>query len=632
MELFAQTVASIALIVLLIIITQTEASGQVRRRDEPPHPLSKVALHRSRKLLDSSVTISASPDLLGQNGQTAAYVTVSFKKQKGAAETDWIGVFSPAKFNGSECLQDLNATYYDDTVPFLCSSPIKFQYANFSSPDYVKTGSGSLTFRLIKQRADFAFGFFSGDLTDPVLRAVSNTITFSDLKAPVYPRLALGAAWNEITVTWTSGYGLDEAVPLVLWGPEDNKSQFTSPASTLTYIRKDLCGPPARTVGWRDPGFIHTAYLEKLWPRTRYFYKFGHKLKNGKYIWGEEGFFTSAPFPGEESLQRVIIYGDMGKAERDGSNEYDNYQLAALNTTDRLVEDIENYDLVIHNGDIVYANGYVFEWDQFTEQVVNITSRVPYMISSGNHERDWPGTGSFYQNIDSGGECGVPAETYYSMPTTNKDRFWYGTQWGLFHFCVADSEQDWREGSEQYKFLEDCLRSVDRQKQPWLIFLAHRVLGYSSGSYYALEGTFAEPMARESLQKLWQKYKVDIAFYGHVHNYERTCPVYENQCISNEKDHYSGTYNATIHIVAGGAGAHLSAFTTIETQWSLVQDFDHGFTKLTAFNRSSLLFEYKRSSDGLVYDQFTITREYKDVLGCDDTNLQQFCPPKTLAT
>ncbi len=106
----------------------------------------------------------------------------------------------------------------------------------------------------------------------------------------------------------------------------------------------------------------------------------------------------------------------------------------------------------------------------------------------------------------------------------------------------------------------------------------------------------------------------------------------QNQCISNEKDHYSGTYNATIHIVAGGAGAHLSAFTTIETQWSLVQDFDHGFTKLTAFNRSSLLFEYKRSSDGLVYDQFTITREYKDVLGCDNTNLQQFCPPKTLAT
>lgn len=69
------------------------------------------------------------------------------------------------------------------------------------------------------------------------------------------------------------------------------------------------------------------------------------------------------------------------QAERDHSNEYNNYQLASLNTTDRLMEDIENYDLVIHNGDIVYANGYVSEWDQFTEQVENITARVPYMIS-----------------------------------------------------------------------------------------------------------------------------------------------------------------------------------------------------------------------------------------------------------
>jgi hypothetical protein len=49
------------------------------------------------------------------------------------------------------------------------------------------------------------------------------------------------------------------------------------------------------------------------------------------------------------------------------------------------------------------------------------------------------------------------------------------------------------------------------------------------------------------------------------------------------------------------------------------------FTKLTAFNHSSLLFEYKRSSDGKVYDSFTIQRDYRDVLGCDS------CFPTTLA-
>lgn len=103
----------------------------------------------------------------------------------------------------------------------------------------------------------------------------------------------------------------------------------------------------------------------------------------------------------------------------------------------------------------------------------------------------------------------------------------YATDYGMFRFCVADTEHDWREGTEQYNFIEHCLASVDRQKQPWLIFLAHRVLGYSSATWYADEGTFAEPMGRESLQKLWQKYKVDIAIYGHAHHYERTCPIYQ---------------------------------------------------------------------------------------------------------
>lgn len=192
------------------------------------------------------------------------------------------------------------------------------------------------------------------------------------------------------------------------------------------------------------------------------------------------------------------------------------------------------------------------------------------------------------------------------------------------------------------------LASVDRQKQPWLIFAAHRVLGYTSDKWYSQGGAFEEPMGRESLQKLWQKYKVDIAFYGHVHNYERTCPIYEvwienlsfnlqfkaalhlyngfdflhcvvvlqKQCVSSERSHYSGKFNGTVHVVVGGAGSHLSDFSQQQPNWSLYRDHDWGFVKMTAFNHTSLLFEYKKSSDGKVYDSFTISRDYTDVLAC----------------
>ncbi|KAB1217436.1 putative inactive purple acid phosphatase 27 [Morella rubra] len=586
-------------------------------------PLSKVAIHRATLALSASSSINVSPSLLGLKGEDTQWVNVNLVNPHPSVD-DWVAIFSPAKFNSSTC-PPVNDP--KEQTPYICVAPIKFQYANYSDSKYTKTGKTFLKFQLINQRADFSFALFSGGLSNPKLVAVSNYISFANPKAPLYPRLAQGKSWNEMTVTWTSGYDISEAVPFVEWGLK-GATAIQTPAGTLSFDRRTMCGSPARTVGWRDPGFIHTSFLKELWPNSVYTYRMGHILSNGSRIWSKLYTFKSSPYPGQNSLQRVIIFGDMGKAERDGSNEYSNYQPGSLNTTDQLIKDLDNIDIVLHIGDITYANGYISQWDQFTSQVEPIASAVPYMIGSGNHERDWPNTGSFYDTKDSGWECGVLAETMFYVPSENRAKFWYSTDFGMFHFCIADSEHDWREGSEQYRFIEHCLASADRQKQPWLIFAAHRVLGYSSDYFYGLEGSFAEPMGRESLQKLWQKYKVDLAFYGHVHNYERTCPIYQNQCVNTEKSHYSGPLNGTIHVVVGGAGSHLSNFSQVTPEWSLYRDYDFGFVKLTAFNHSSLLFEYKKSRDGNVYDSFTITRDYKDVLAC----VHDGCEPTTLAT
>ena len=44
-----------------------------------------------------------------------------------------------------------------------------------------------------------------------------------------------------MTVTWTSGYNIDEAVPFVEWGLK-GEAQVRSPAGTLTYDRTSMCG------------------------------------------------------------------------------------------------------------------------------------------------------------------------------------------------------------------------------------------------------------------------------------------------------------------------------------------------------------------------------------------------------
>ncbi|THG22825.1 hypothetical protein TEA_009449 [Camellia sinensis var. sinensis] len=365
----------------------------------------------------------------------------------------WILRLLPSCLTQQKWLQNLK---------FTISLLVQYQYANYTNPKYKDNGKGMLKLQLIKQRSDFSFVLFSGGLSNPKLVAVSNTITFANPNSPVYLRLAQGKMWNEMTVTWTSGYGINEAEPFVEWCPQGGE-QRQSPAGTLTFDRNSMCvmaqflivgdgsqppdmaiedhgqrwlpvarcggrrkslvivagDAPARTVRWRDPGFIHTSFLKELWSNSVYTYRLGHRLFNGTYIWSLHYQFRASSYPGQNSPQRVVIFGDMGKDEADGSNEYNNFQHGSLNTTKQLIRDLENIDIVFHIGDICYANGYLSQWDQFIAQIEPIASTVPFMVAS-NHERDWSGTSSFYGNMDSGGECGVLAETMFYVPANTR--------------------------------------------------------------------------------------------------------------------------------------------------------------------------------------------------------------------
>lgn len=78
-------------------------------------------------------------------------------------------------------------------------------------------------------------------------------------------------------------------------------------------------------------------------------------------------------------------------------------------------------------------------------------------------------------------------------------------------------------------------------------------------------------------------------------------------------------------VVEGGI-CHISEQPRLVGVFSEIQTF--GFVKLTAFNHSSLLFEYKKSSEAEVDDSLTISRDYRDVLAC----VHDCCESITLAT
>lgn len=47
--------------------------------------------------------------------------------------------------------------------------------------------------------------------------------------------------------------------------------------------------------------------------QCRYTYRLGHRLNTGSYVWSKNYSFKAPPFPGQNSLQRIIIFGDTGK-------------------------------------------------------------------------------------------------------------------------------------------------------------------------------------------------------------------------------------------------------------------------------------------------------------------------------
>eukprot|EP00698_Gefionella_okellyi_P020824 TRINITY_DN6617_c0_g1_i1.p1 TRINITY_DN6617_c0_g1~~TRINITY_DN6617_c0_g1_i1.p1 ORF type:complete len:564 (+),score=100.33 TRINITY_DN6617_c0_g1_i1:99-1694(+) len=525
--------------------------------------------------MDSTASLTASPDTLSN---TMEWVTVSWQNVDDANDDDWIGAYSQTPFN-------------------LTSTPSKFRMCS-EDPSF-KTGSGSLRFRLVNMRSSYTFVLFRSGLKDPKAAATSNEVRFLNNNQPLQVHLALTSHENEMQVSWNSGAAKS---PVVQYGRSSGALHDTAVANTSTYTAHELCGAPATTNGWMNPGLLHNAVLTGLAANTTYYYRVGEDV----YGWSDEFSFVSAPAVTPSAAFKFIVYGDMGKGEVDGSNEHWP-EPASLNTTSYVQKEIDQGNaLVLHVGDISYAVGYSSQWDEFMAQIQPIAARVPYMTCIGNHERDFPLSGSYYEGTDSGGECGVPYERRFRMPRPSDDQPWYSFDFGSVHFILMSTEHNFEQGA-QYDFIEQDLASVNRTRTPWVVFSGHRPMYISSTNYKPFGGDQTVALAlRDHLEPLLFKYNVNLAFWAHHHSYQRTCPVYKLKCMPANAD---GSNSAPVHVVVGMAGKPLS--TNIEPHrpawFEYVDDKEWGYTRLSV-TEHSLTMEFVSDRDGAVRDSYTMRR------------------------
>lgn len=76
---------------------------------------------------------------------------------------------------------------------------------------------------------------------------------------------------------WTTR---DAGRPAVRWGGEPGSLGQENRGSFSTYTRLQMCGAPANSTGWVDPGWLNYAALTGLQPGTRYYYAVGDPVSH----------------------------------------------------------------------------------------------------------------------------------------------------------------------------------------------------------------------------------------------------------------------------------------------------------------------------------------------------------------
>lgn len=477
-----------------------------------------------------------------------------------------------------------------------------------------ETGSGSFTFPLVNSREN---GYVFRYVSNGSVVATSNRVTFQNPMEPLQGHLALTSRCSEMRVMWVTGYSSNNPA-FVEWGLLSANLTFSAAATTSSYSASDLCDSPGNSSGWLSPGLIHDAIMSNLTSQTAYFYRYG----NDQDGWSSTFRFVSPPCAADTEVN-FVIFGDLG-VQTPFTIELDSQPPSSATMkyiAREMAKEPNGNWMTVHIGDISYARGRAFLWDWFHQLIQPVASAAPYMVCIGNHEYDypkqpWKPSWSTY-GTDSGGECGVPYASRFHMPASSgsSGNLWYSFDYGPVHFLLMSTEHDFLEGSEQWNFLKQDLKAVDRSKTPWIVFAGHRPM-YTSSNYTS------ERMQREHLQSsiepLLVAYQVDIAYWGHVHVYERTCGMVNFTCASSDND-------APVHMVVGSAGNTFQVLWMptylpapggatndnrhrVQPAWSIFRTAEYGFSRMKA-NSSHFHLQFIGDQRGRIHDELWLTKQ-----------------------
>lgn len=364
------------------------------------------------------------------------------------------------------------------------------------------------------------------------------------------------------------------------------------------------------TFGKYTSKFITHILVDGLDPNTEYKYH----IVGSTYT----GYFKTLPGLGSglnsDQIQQIGVVGDIGQ------------------TTDSVqtIEGLGSHpgiSLVLHAGDLAYADCDQNLWDTYGQMIEPIGSKIPWAVGPGNHEIEF---------LDSSTQLYLSFESRYQMPEAKPAEFgtvlipsqinpstskpyccpsifmseynygnsFYSFDSGLTHIIYINPYTRSDSSSSQYKWLEADLIKANKIRNliPWIVIVTH-CPWYNSNRAHQNETQTLQMM--KSFEPLVYKHKVNLIISGHVHAYERTHPVYNFKLDSN----------GPTYIVIGDGGnleGHASTYIQPQPSWSAYTNGTAYGYGILGVSKSFLKWSWYRNQDRVfkVSDQIIIKSNF----------------------
>lgn len=316
---------------------------------------------------------------------------------------------------------------------------------------------------------------------------------------------------------------------------------------------------------------LQTVQLKGLKSDTPYFYRITSK-SNEQVI--DSGALTFRTMP---TAGKPITFAVIGDTE---ARPFVNDQIAK-----QLWGERPHFNVIV--GDLTDGgqNNHRFEWThEYFLGMNQVASRIPFIAAPGNGESDLV----WYQH-------------YHNLPN---NEYYYSYRVGDAEFFMLDSNMGHHDvhrpgfRDKQKAWLEQALKNSTAK---WK-FAGHHHPVYSSdeddyGDTYKEKSENGDQSVRDDFLTLYEKYDVDMVFFGHLHSYERTWPI-KNGRVDR---------NGVIYVQSGGAGGnHEEASPT--RNWFTKRVYS-GYHYVLIHIEGDELQLISIDSEGRQRDQYSLTRK-----------------------